>query len=78
MDWIDIAQYKDITPALVREIINFRVLKMREFLDCLRAFECFKVSAQFSLGMRGSILPFSHMPPWSVQIIFYLFKLTSI
>jgi hypothetical protein len=71
MDWIDIAEYKNITSALVREIINFRVLKMREFLDCLTAFEFSKDSAQFSLGMRGSILPFSHIPPWSAQIIFY-------
>jgi hypothetical protein len=22
MDWIDMAQYKDMTPALLREIIN--------------------------------------------------------
>ena len=29
MDWIDMAQYKDMTPALVGEIINLRVLKMR-------------------------------------------------
>jgi len=42
MDWIDIVQCKNMTPALVKEIINLRVLKMREFLDCLRAFEFFK------------------------------------
>ena len=76
MDWIDMAQYKDMTPALVGEIINLRVLKMREFLDCLRAFKFFKDSAQFSLGMRGSILPSSHMPPWSAPIIFHLLNLT--
>jgi len=41
MDWIYMAQNKDMTSALVKEIINCRVLKRREFLDCLRAFEFF-------------------------------------
>ena len=34
---------------------------MREFLDCLTAFEFFKDSAQLSLGMHGAIPP----PPYA-------------
>ena len=72
------AQHKDTTPALVKEIIKLRGLKMREILDCLRAFEFFKNCVQFSLGIRGATPPFSHMPPWSAQIKFHLLNLTSI
>ena len=77
MDWNDMARYKDMKPALMRETMNLLVLKMREFLDSLRAFEFFKDSVRFSLEMRGAILPSSHMPPRSAQIIFHLLNLTS-
>jgi hypothetical protein len=51
---------------------------MREFLDCLRTCEFFKDSVIFSLGMRGTILPFFHMPSLECTDSFTQPYLTSI
>jgi len=36
---------RTLTPALEKDIMNPRVLYMREFLDCLTGFEFFKDSS---------------------------------